>query len=196
MKHVTGFVSSALISGLLIVIPVYLAILLLLKAMQSVTGLARPVAMLLPEWVPAEGLISLVLILIVCFFIGLASRSAPGRVIRERAEKSLFERIPGYALFAAWVNDLPEGKRRIRGNRHWSEIEMPSSPHSSLNNWTTDDSRSSCRQSQRLSLEPCTFLAGSESIRSTSLSLRRSNRFPSGDTDQRICRCHETTSRL
>jgi uncharacterized membrane protein len=37
--------------------------------------------------------------LIVCFLIGAAVRTPAGRVTRERIEKSLFERIPGYALF-------------------------------------------------------------------------------------------------
>jgi uncharacterized membrane protein len=56
-------------------------------------------AMLLPEWVPAEKVLSLLLALILCFLIGVAVRTPAGRVARERIEKSLFERIPGYALF-------------------------------------------------------------------------------------------------
>ena len=127
MKHVTGFVSSALISGLLIVIPVYLAILLLLKAMQSVTGLARPVAMLLPEWVPAEGLISLVLILIVCS-LSASPAVVPGRVIRERAEKSLFERIPGYALFRSLGQRLAGREEANTWKPALAEIEDALSP--------------------------------------------------------------------
>ena len=81
------------------VVPVYLAVLLLLKAMQSLVGFVRPFAMLLPEWFPAEHVLSLLLVLIVCFLIGVAVRTPAGRVIRERIEKSLFERIPGYVLF-------------------------------------------------------------------------------------------------
>jgi uncharacterized membrane protein len=55
--------------------------------------------MLLPEWFPAEHVLSLLLVLIVCFLIGAAARTPAGRVMRERIERSLFERIPGYALF-------------------------------------------------------------------------------------------------
>jgi uncharacterized membrane protein len=83
---------------LLIIVPIYLAVLLLLKAMQSVVGLVKPLAMLLPEWFPAEHVLSLLLVLIVCFLIGAGARTPAGRVMRERIEKSLFERIPGYAL--------------------------------------------------------------------------------------------------
>lgn len=99
MKQFREFVVNALVGGLLVVIPIYLAVLLLLKAMQSLAGLVRPFARLLPEWFPAENVLSLLLVLIVCFLIGAAIRTRPGRAIRERIEKSLFERIPGYALF-------------------------------------------------------------------------------------------------
>ena len=106
MKRLGEFVMSALVSGLLIVVPLYLAILLLFKAMQSVAGLVRPFTMLLPEWFPAENALSLLLVLIVCFLIGAAVRTSAGRAIRERIEKSLFERVPGYALFRSLTQRL------------------------------------------------------------------------------------------
>ena len=106
MKRLGEFVMSALVSGLLIVIPLYLAVLLLFKAMQSVAGLVRPFTMLLPEWFPAENALSLLLVLIVCFLIGAAVRTSAGRAIRERIEKSLFERVPGYALFRSLTQRL------------------------------------------------------------------------------------------
>jgi hypothetical protein len=54
MKKAVVAASKALIRGLLIVVPVYLAILLLLKGMKSVAKLVRPFTPLLPDWVPAE----------------------------------------------------------------------------------------------------------------------------------------------
>jgi uncharacterized membrane protein len=106
MKRLGGFVMSSFVSGLLIVIPLYLAILLLLKAMQSVVGLVRPFAMLLPEWFPAEHVLSLLLVVVVCFLIGAVVRTTGGRAVRERLEKSLFERVPGYALFRSLTQRL------------------------------------------------------------------------------------------
>ena len=99
MKKFGEFVVSALVGGLLIVVPIYLTVLLMLKAMQSVVAFVKPFAMLLPEWFPAEHALSLLLVLIVCFLIGVAARSPAGRALRERIEKSFFERMPGYALF-------------------------------------------------------------------------------------------------
>ncbi|HJY78070.1 MAG TPA: DUF502 domain-containing protein [Burkholderiales bacterium] len=94
-----GFIFDALISGLLVIVPFYLAVLLLLKAMQSLVGLVRPLAALLPDWLPAEDLLSLLLLLVLCFLVGVALRTRIGRSAREGIEKALFQRIPGYALF-------------------------------------------------------------------------------------------------
>jgi len=101
-----GFFTGALISGLLIVVPFYLAVLLLLKAMQSLVGVVRPIAALLPEWVPAEDLLSLLLVLVLCFLVGVAVRTRIGQGARERIEKSLFQRIPGYAVFRGLAQQL------------------------------------------------------------------------------------------
>src|SRR5215475_12188523 len=106
MKQFSEFVVSAFVGGLLIVVPIYLAVLLLLKAMQSVVAFVRPLAMLLPAWLPAEHILSLLLVLIVCFLIGVAVRTPAGRALRERIEKSLFERMPGYSLFRSLTQRL------------------------------------------------------------------------------------------
>jgi uncharacterized membrane protein len=78
--------------------PVYLAVLLLLKAAGSFAGLVQPIAALLPEWFPAERALALVLVLVVCLLVGAAVQTAAGKRIGERIERSLFDRIPGYAL--------------------------------------------------------------------------------------------------
>ena len=106
MKKFGEFVVSALVAGLLLVVPLYLAVLLLLKATQSVVALVKPFAMLLPDWFPAENVLSLLLVLIVCFLVGLAMRTSTGRAIRERIEKTLFERLPGYALLRSLTQRL------------------------------------------------------------------------------------------
>jgi uncharacterized membrane protein len=62
--------------------------------------------MLLPEWFPAEHVLSLLLVLIVCVLIGVAVRAPAGRAIQERIEKSFFERMPGYALFRSLTQRL------------------------------------------------------------------------------------------
>ena len=106
MKHLRDFFLGSIVGGLLILAPIYLSALLLLKAMKAVAGVVRPIAKLLPVWFPAERVLSLVLVLVVCFLIGAAVRTPRGRAVRERVEKSLFERIPGYALFRSLTQQL------------------------------------------------------------------------------------------
>ncbi len=110
MRRLGQFILSSLIGGLLILTPVYLSALLILKAMEAVAGVVRPIAKLLPEGFPSERILSLLLLLLICFLIGAAVRTGVGRAARERIEKSLFERIPGYALFRSLT-------QQIAGNR-------------------------------------------------------------------------------
>jgi uncharacterized membrane protein len=106
MRYAREFITSTLVGGLLIVVPLYLAVLLLLKGMKSVAGLVRPLAALLPGWIPAERLLSLVLVLAICFLVGLAVRTESGRAARERMEVALFGRLPGYGLLRSLTQRL------------------------------------------------------------------------------------------
>jgi len=106
MKVAREFVTNTVVGGVFIVVPVYLAILLLLKGMQSAVRLVRPVAALLPDWLPAEGFFSLLLVLLVCFIVGVAVRTRGGRAIRERLERLFFERLPGYSLLRSLTQRL------------------------------------------------------------------------------------------
>ena len=108
MKHAREFITSTVVGGLFIVVPVYLALLLLLKGMKSAAGLVRPIAMLLPDWMPAEQFFSLVVVLIACFFVGAAVRTKAGKAARERLEKIFFERLPGYGLLRSLTQRLAE----------------------------------------------------------------------------------------
>lgn len=123
MRSVKEYILSTLVGGVLVVVPVYLALLLLLKAMQSLAGLVRPIAMLLPDWVPGENILSLLLVLILCFLVGLAVRTEIGRTMRERLERSLFESMPGYALFKSLTQQMAGASRENVWKPAMAEIE-------------------------------------------------------------------------
>ena len=59
IKRMIGFLLSSLAAGMLILVPIYLSVLLLLRAMQAVGGLVHPLAQLLPQRLPAEQALSL-----------------------------------------------------------------------------------------------------------------------------------------
>jgi len=101
-----SFVLRAILAGFLFVIPIYLAVLLLLKGMKSVAGIVRPLSKLLPESIPADTLLSLLLVLVVCFLIGAAFHTRAGSNLRQRIEKGLFERVPGYAVIRSLTQKI------------------------------------------------------------------------------------------
>jgi uncharacterized membrane protein len=106
MKQALVFTTRALLAGVLIIVPIYLAILLLLKGMKSLVNLVHPVALLVPDWIPAENLLSLLLVLLICFLVGVAVRTRPGLAVRDQIEKTFFERIPGYSLFRGLTQQI------------------------------------------------------------------------------------------
>jgi uncharacterized membrane protein len=123
MKQRLMFLGSSLLAGFLIVVPIYLAVLLLLKVMKSVVTLVRPVALLLPESVPAEMLLSLLLVLVICLVIGMLVRTQLGGLVRERMETTLFERIPGYALIRSLTQQLAGSSQEKVWKPAFVEIE-------------------------------------------------------------------------
>ena len=106
MKQFAAFLSKALFRGLLIVVPVYLAILLLLKGMKSVAKLVSPFVNILPDWLPAEELLSLLLVLAIFIAIGASVGTGIGKGVRNWIEKTVFERIPGYALIRSLTHQV------------------------------------------------------------------------------------------
>jgi uncharacterized membrane protein len=106
MSKCIQFLISTLVAGLVVVVPVYLGVLLLLKAMQSLGVLLKPIARLLPDWLPADQILSLLLLLAVCFVIGLVTSTPRGKALRSRIEHSIFEKVPGYALFRSLTQRL------------------------------------------------------------------------------------------
>jgi uncharacterized membrane protein len=106
VKKFLMYVPKAVLAGLLVIAPIYLALLVLLKGMKSVAGIVKPFARLLPDYLPAEQTLSLLLVLMICFLIGVALRTRAGRNARERIERGFFGRIPGYALFRSLTHQL------------------------------------------------------------------------------------------
>ena len=123
MKTSLLFALKAILSGFLVIVPIYLAVLLLLKAMKAVGTLVRPFTLLLPESFPAEKILSLLLVLVVCFLVGAALRTRAGRIARRRIERSFFERIPGYALLRSLTQQIAGDSREKVWQPALAEIE-------------------------------------------------------------------------
>lgn len=115
MKKLGEFVVSTLIAGSLVVAPIYLATLLLFRAMQSLVRFMKPLAKLLPDWLPAAQLLALLLVLVLCFLVGIALRTQLGRAVWARSERSIFQKLPGYGLLRSLSYRLAGRSRQSMG---------------------------------------------------------------------------------
>ena len=110
MKGLVEFLKTTLIGGLLIVVPVYFTVLLLGKALKGVAALLAPIVALLPERVHHFGpILAIVLVVLVCFMLGLIARTGLGRRAIEAFERRVLERMPGFAMLRSVV-------RRVSGS--------------------------------------------------------------------------------
>jgi uncharacterized membrane protein len=89
-------VGKTILAGLLVLAPIFLTGLLVTKGFEAVAGVVKPLRALLPHWIPNEEALSLLVLLMLCFLVGLALRTGLGRWIQQTLESNLLRRIPGY----------------------------------------------------------------------------------------------------
>ena len=100
---------SALVTGVLIVLPAWLAILLFLKVLVKLGVIVKPIAGHMPQGVNHPTIIALVTFLLVCLIVGLLFHTAIGRLLGKVIESTVLGRIPGYGALrsiAAQVGDF------------------------------------------------------------------------------------------
>jgi uncharacterized membrane protein len=106
MKKLTEFVKMTLIGGLLVVLPIWVTVLLLLKAINGALSVLRPIAKMLPQGVVHDDLVALALLLLICFVTGLLMRTRPVQRFAQRLERQTLERVPGYTLLRGLTRQL------------------------------------------------------------------------------------------
>src|SRR5262245_41822525 len=109
MKTVREFVVETLVSGAMLALPVYLVVLLALRALRSLSVFVRPLAALVSHVVPkaaAEYALALMGVVLICFALGVVLRTRVGRVLRDRIESTFLDKIPGYTVVRGLTNQL------------------------------------------------------------------------------------------
>jgi uncharacterized membrane protein len=110
VKALVEFLKTTLIGGLLIVVPVYLTVLLLGKALKGMIALLGPIVALFPESLHHFAqIIAIALVVVVCFMLGLIARTELGRRAIAAFEQRVLERMPGFAMVRSVV-------RRVSGS--------------------------------------------------------------------------------
>ena len=109
MKALREFAKSTLVGGLLVIVPIYFSVLLLAKALAGLVGLLGPVTALLPESLQAmRGLVTVLIVVTLCFVTGLAMRTRLGLRMFRSFERRVLEKIPGFGVLRSAV-------RRVSG---------------------------------------------------------------------------------
>jgi len=106
MRQLMRFVGTTFAGGLLVILPVYLAILLLLKAVKTLMELMKPIAKLVPENVLRPDLVAILVVVLACFIAGLVARGFPRSKAGAAFQENVLERIPGYAMMQSATRAL------------------------------------------------------------------------------------------
>ena len=110
MRTLAEFTKTTLIGGILIILPIYVAILLLLKALSGLLAAVKPITAGIPAAVEFKQLLAIVVLVAICFIMGLIVRTGPGL----RA-KNAFE--GGGALKASRLYAVAWSRRADRWHR-------------------------------------------------------------------------------
>jgi uncharacterized membrane protein len=98
MKTLAEFTKTTLIGGILIILPIYVAILLLLKALSGLLAAVKPIAAGIPAAVEFKQLLAIVVLVVICFITGLIVRTGPGLRAKNAFEGAVLSKLPGYTL--------------------------------------------------------------------------------------------------
>lgn len=102
MKQLVGFVKATVIGGVVVILPIALAILLVLQALKILHQVVDPVAGALGFRETMLATIATVVLLVgACFLVGLAMRTGIGAAARDAVERSVLNRVPGYSELRA-----------------------------------------------------------------------------------------------
>ena len=105
MKHPMSFIKTTIVGGLLVLIPVVVTIFILSKLFDFLQRFSNIIAKMLPftnvAGVGITTLISIILILIICFLAGLFLRTTFMQRVIGWLEDNILSYIPGYSYLKA-----------------------------------------------------------------------------------------------
>ena len=98
MRTIAEFIKTTLIGGIIIVLPVYIAVLLILKAVQGLLAAVKPITAAIPASVEFDEILAILVLAVICFIAGLIVRTRAGLRAKNAIERRVLQRLPGYTL--------------------------------------------------------------------------------------------------
>jgi uncharacterized membrane protein len=112
------FIKSTILGGILFLIPVVILIMVFGKAYQLVRPLAEPISSLFPIehafGLPTIGLLAIAVLLLICFFFGLAAKTSWTLGLISALEKALLSKLPGYDYMKMRLSAELEFKEEVK----------------------------------------------------------------------------------
>jgi len=108
MKRLLAFLKSTLLGGLIVVLPAWLAVLLVLKALGHLQIFVKPVSSHLPHSIAHPRVIAILVLIGLCFLVGALIQTAIGRKAERAAERAVLEKIPGYTVLRSLASRLSD----------------------------------------------------------------------------------------
>jgi uncharacterized membrane protein len=110
MKTLIDFLRMTLVGGLLVVLPLWVSVLLLIKAIKSALVVLHPLAKLLPQTLVHPNVVAFCLLVLICFAVGLLIRTRFGQLFGDWLEKHFLGRIPGFSIVHGMIRQLAGAK--------------------------------------------------------------------------------------
>jgi uncharacterized membrane protein len=123
MKHFLAFLKATLLGGVIVVFPAWLAVLLVLKALGHLEIFVKPISKHLPQAIGHPRVIAILVLVGLCFLVGLAIHTAIGRRIERAAERLVLDKIPGYTTLHGFAARLSDSKDNASFQHALVEIE-------------------------------------------------------------------------
>lgn len=123
MNRVAAFLTTALLGGMLFVLPAWLAVLVLTKILSQLQVIVKPVTARLPDWVANPGIAAAVLLIAVCFLVGLVIQTAIGARVKGFAEERILNKLPGYSILRGFSSQLTKFEKSSTFQSALIEVE-------------------------------------------------------------------------
>ncbi len=110
MKGLADFVKTTIVGGLLFLVPALILVVVIKSAFELITKVLVPIERFLPlksfGGVAVAHVLSILIILGICFAAGLAARTRLGRTLSEVLEKAIARKIPGFGLIKGMTGEV------------------------------------------------------------------------------------------
>ena len=123
MKQLLSFLKTSFLGGLLLVLPAWLAVLLLLKLVMQLHIFVKPVTTELPPSLAHPRIIATLLLILFCFLVGALIQTAIGAQLKNLLEKTVLDKLPGYSTLRSFAGQLTDFEKTDEFKPALVEIE-------------------------------------------------------------------------